>query len=119
MPYTFIGYDANFTDGSRPNKMDALYQDENGNISRVRVPQMIVLSLSKSSITADGVDVATLNISTSKNTVTVVLSQDRESAKIDVPITGGAGSLDITSDFAGTILIDCTDLCETVFLEAK
>jgi hypothetical protein len=119
MSNKFIGYDANFTDGTKPNKMDALYEDENGKISRVRVPQMITLSLSKLSIAADGVDFTTLNISTSKSFVTVVLRQDREITQIDVPITDGAGSLDITSDFAGAIQIDCTDLCETVFLEAK
>ena len=38
--------------------------------------------------------------------------------QIDVPITGNAGSLDITSNFAGSIEIDCTDVCETVYLEA-
>ncbi|MGD0005032.1 MAG: hypothetical protein ABSE06_12475 [Anaerolineaceae bacterium] len=115
----FMNYDANFTDGTDPEKMDAVYQDEDGKRSRVRVPNMIVLSLSKPSITADGIDFATLNISTSKSTVTVVLKQGRNTTQVDVPITAGAGSVDITSNFAGSIQIDCIDLCETIYLEAK
>ncbi len=119
MSNKFIGYDANFTDGTDPKKMDALYQDENGAVSRAKMTKMITLSLSKPSIAVGGVDLATLNISTSKTTVTVILTQDRESVQVDVSIAAGAGTLDITSDFAGKIQIDCTDLCETIYLDVQ
>jgi hypothetical protein len=119
MQNTLIGYDANFTDGSKPGKMDALYEDDQHQVSRVGMNKMITLSLSKPSIAAGGVDLAILNISTSKTTVTVILTQDRESVQIDVPITAGVGALDITSDFAGKIQIDCTDLCETIYLSVQ
>ena len=46
----------------------------------------------------------------------MLLTQGRESVQNDVPITAGVGTLDITSDFAGKIQIDCTDLCETIYL---
>ena len=116
MSNKLIGYDANMTDGTDPAKMDALYQDDQYQVHRVRVPQMITLSLSKPSISAGGVDFATLNFSTSKSQVTVALTQGRDQTTVDVPLPG---SLDITSDHTGTIQIDCTDLCETIYLEAK
>ena len=118
MALSFVGYNANFTDASDPGKMDAVYQDENGKVAKVRMAEMIALSLDKSSITANGIDFAVLTIATSKSLVTVVLKQGRETTEVEVAITSGAGSLDITSDFAGSIQIDCTDPCETIYLEA-
>jgi hypothetical protein len=119
MPNTFIGYDANFTDGTKPGKMDCLYQDEMFQIQRVGMSKMVTLSLSKPSIAAGGVDLSSLTIETSRNSVTVVLTQDRESVQTVVPIVAGVGVLDITSDFAGKIQIDCTDLCETIYLSVQ
>jgi len=117
MAFKLSHFDANMTDGTDPNKMDAVYEIiGTSGLARAKIAKMITLSLSKPSIIADGSDFATLSITSSKNKITVVLTQDRESAQVDVPLTAGVGTLDITSDFAGKIQIDCTDLCETIYL---
>jgi hypothetical protein len=118
-----IGFDANFTNGKDPSKIDALFADGNQTI-RVKQTDYLTLMFNVVSIQPTGLDVALLTITSpylgwagKSVTAEVVIGDTIQEAVIALDASG-VGSLEIVSSTPGEISVSIKEVvCIPVILE--
>jgi hypothetical protein len=121
----FIGFDANFTNGKDPSKIDALFADGNQTI-RVKQTNYISLKFDVQSIHPTGDDVAVLTVASpyggwAGQNVTAEVAIGDTTQEVQVALdASGVGTLEIVSATPGEIDVSIKEVvCEPAFLEVQ
>jgi len=118
-----ISFDANFTNGQDPSKVDALFNDGNQTI-RVKQTDYISLAFDVQSIHPTGSDVGTLTVrsvyggwSGKSVTAEVAIGDTTQEAQVALDASG-IGTLEIVSATPGEISVSIKEvICEPAVLE--